>query len=235
LLREVGTTIAVMPLWRLQTVGGRRLDFLYPNRGRGRKIILRGEAVYCFRRFRDLIGDLTEAAWVRFVRRLSRNRPLLGETTDLREFLFGSDRAALARFGKALREIQDNRCFYCDARLRAEAAVDHFIPWSRYPLDLGHNLVLADTRCNSGKADRLAAFDHLKRWSARNEDPSLAGTFGARSLPHDLDVTERVAAWAYGQAERIDAVVWQRGRDGLTRLDPRWHGLPGMTRGGAQG
>ena len=36
-------------------------------------------------------------------------------------------------------------------------AVDHFIPWRRYPLDLGHNFVLAHSACNSSKGDRLAA------------------------------------------------------------------------------
>jgi hypothetical protein len=31
LLQEVARVIEVMPLWKLQTVGRRRLDFLYPN------------------------------------------------------------------------------------------------------------------------------------------------------------------------------------------------------------
>ncbi len=228
LLREVARTIAVMPLWRLQTVGDQRLDFLYPNVGRGRKIEIRGEAVYCFRRFRDLIGDLTENAWVRFVRRLRPNRELLGDRADLREFLFGSDRASLGRFCPVLHDLQNGRCFYCDRRLKTEGAVDHFIPWSRYPLDLGHNLVLADTRCNAAKADRLAAFDHLERWSARNRDPVLNDAFATESLPHGRDVTERVASWAYGQAEQVHAHVWLSGPDGLTDLDPRWRRLPGM-------
>jgi hypothetical protein len=55
LLGEVGRIIEVMPLWKLQTVGRQRLDFLYPNAGEGRVIRLHGEAVYCLRRFRDLI------------------------------------------------------------------------------------------------------------------------------------------------------------------------------------
>jgi hypothetical protein len=84
-----------MPLWKLQTVGSDRLSFLYPDLGKGNRIELRGEAVYCLRRFRDLIGDMAETAWVRFVRRLPRNQALLGEGPDLREFLFGSDRSAL--------------------------------------------------------------------------------------------------------------------------------------------
>ena len=66
-------------------------------------------------------------------------------------------------------EIQDRRCFYCNERLSAVSThVDHFIPWSRYPVDLGHNFVLADSRCNGQKRDRLPAYDHLAAWTERN-------------------------------------------------------------------
>jgi hypothetical protein len=37
-----------------------------------------------------------------------------------------------------------------------------------YPLDLGHNFVLADNRCNNKKRDRLPAYEHLAKWTARN-------------------------------------------------------------------
>ncbi len=228
LLTDVGRTIAIMPLWKLQTVGGQRLDFMYPNEGRGGRIRMRGEAVYCFRRFRDLVGDLAQTAWVRFVGGLVKNRPILGETADLRQFLFGSDRGLLAPFRQFLWDFQDGRCFYCDNRLRGEVAVDHFIPWARYALDLGHNLVLADCRCNGDKADRLAAFDHLRHWCARNERHELIEGFDKRSLPHELHRTRRIASWAYSQAESISAGVWQRGRDELAQIDHHWRELSGM-------
>ena len=32
---------------------------------------------------------------------------------------------------------------YCGGRLDAAAAVNHFVPWSRYPVDFGHNFVLS--------------------------------------------------------------------------------------------
>ena len=35
-------------------------------------------------------------------------------------------------------------------------SVDHFISWSRYTTDLGHNFVLAHPGCNSQKSDYLA-------------------------------------------------------------------------------
>jgi hypothetical protein len=50
----------------------------------------------------------------------------------------------------------------------AAAHVDHFIAWARYPVDLGHNFVLADSKCNSQKRDRLPACDHLAAWAERN-------------------------------------------------------------------
>ena len=41
--------------------------------------------------------------------------------------------------------------------MTGEGCVDHFIAWSRYPVDLGHNLVLAHNGCN--EADRLVRVD----------------------------------------------------------------------------
>ncbi len=161
LLRDVARTIEAMPLWKLQTIGRDKLDFLYPNLGKGSRLRLHGEAVYCLRRFRDLIGDMAETAWVRFVQRLPRNQGLLGGGPDLRDFLFGSDRTALGAARNLLLEVDGNRCFYCTGAIRGEPVVDHFVPWARYPLDLGDNFVLADSRCNGEKADRLAAFEHL--------------------------------------------------------------------------
>jgi hypothetical protein len=225
LLGDVARTIEVMPLWKLQTVGADRLSFLYPNVGKGNRIDLSGEAVYCLRRFRDLIGDIAETAWVRFVRRLPRNQHLLGEGPDLREFLFGSDRAALGTVRDLLRDFQENHCFYCAEAIRGEPVVDHFVPWSRYPLDLGHNFVLADARCNGGKLDRLASFEHLDRWCERNAHPDWTAALESRLLPHDARRTRRVAGWAYAQAEKGGATVWRRGRDELVTLDPGWRDL----------
>jgi hypothetical protein len=225
LLAGVARVIEVMPLWKLQTVGRQRLDFLYPNVGRGSRIRLRGEAVYCFRRFRELIGDMSEGAWVRFVRRLPGNRPLLGDAQDLREFLFGADRSSLGSARELLREYEADRCFYCGGRIRGEADVDHFIPWSRYRLDLGHNFVLADSRCNGYKSDRLASVDHLERWHARNTKGDWTTLLREHAVPVDEQLTRRVAVWAYGQAARTGSTVWSQGRDGMVSLDPSWQSL----------
>jgi hypothetical protein len=48
-----------------------------------------------------------------------------------------------------------------------EADVDHFVPFSLYPRDQAHNLVLAHPPCNRSKSDSLAAKAHLERWLDR--------------------------------------------------------------------
>jgi hypothetical protein len=141
--------------------------------------------------------------------------------------LFGSDRVALVRFARVLRKHQDGRCFYCGRVLAAVPAVDHFIAWSRYPLDLGHNFVLADGACNGNKADRLPAVEHLARWTKRKSDGALLEDFEREALPHDLSATTRVASWAYGQAERSRAQLWVAGRDGLEFLPDNWRSRAG--------
>jgi 5-methylcytosine-specific restriction endonuclease McrA len=103
-----------------------------------------------------LVTDLVRGAWLRFVRQ--QNPGILGETTDLSEFLFDSERIALAVVRPVLMDLQRGRCFYCGDALRdGSVDVDHFIRWSRYSADLGHNFVLADRRCNNQKRDRIAA------------------------------------------------------------------------------
>jgi hypothetical protein len=96
LTREVAETIRVMPLWKLQTIGRSRVEFLYdhdPNEGH--EISLKEGVCYCFRLFYGLIHELVRGAWLRFVRSVSENRLLLGDATDLSIFMFGSGRAPL--------------------------------------------------------------------------------------------------------------------------------------------
>jgi hypothetical protein len=40
LVREVDRTVQKMPLWKLQTVGEERLDFLYENKDRGNRLAM---------------------------------------------------------------------------------------------------------------------------------------------------------------------------------------------------
>jgi len=161
-----------MPLWKLQTLGQERVDFLYENAGAGHVIELRPGVAYCFRKFHALISDQVRGAWLRYVRQ--QNLDVLGEAADLNDFLFGSERNNLALVRPVLMDLQRGRCFYCRAAITGTTAhVDHFIAWFRYPTDLAHNFVHADSRCINKKCDRLPACGHLAaiEWSV----PECAG------------------------------------------------------------
>jgi hypothetical protein len=188
-------------------------------------IELRPCVAYCFRKFHALISDLVRGAWLRYVRQL--NLDILGETADLNQFLFGSERAALAIVRPILIDIQQGRCFFCNKPLsRPSTHVDHFIPWARYPVDLGHNFVLADGRCNSQKCDRLPAYDHLAAWTERNTKfgDQIGNAMRERGIVADLTVSNRVARWAYEQTESADGLTWVRCAE-LVPLAPAWRTL----------
>jgi hypothetical protein len=221
LISSVDGVVRKMPLWKLQTVGHERLDFLYENVDRGNSITLKAGVAYCFRAFHDLVLDLIRGAWLRFVR--AQNTDGLGDITDLSAFLFGSERVSLGQYQPILMEVQKGSCFYCGTSFGRKVDVDHFIPWSRYPVDLGHNFVLSHAGCNRSKSDHLAAEPHLARWLERNEENArmLLDGFREAGLLHDLSASESIALWAYAQAERIGGRVWLEGST-LVALSDEW-------------
>lgn len=223
LVREVGQLLDQMPLWKLQLVGKERLDFLYEERLIDRGIVLRPGVAACFRAQFGVVQALVQTAWLSFVQCLPMNRPILGSMTDLSDFLFGSERNGLRVVAEGLLGLQGGACFYCGNAVRDGGAVDHFIPWSRYPLDLGHNFVLAHNSCNQDKRDMLAASAHLERWVARNdgETAGLREVFERARFPHDADASLSVAEWAYENAERAGALVWVR-KGQTARLAEGW-------------
>ena len=223
LLGRVERTIRVMPLWKLQTMGSERLEFLYENREEEnpREIVLKPGVAYCFRQFYSLIVEMVEGAWTQHVRRT--NDALLGPEAELRQFLFGTSRRDLSRYREILEDIQEGRCFYCRGRLRETSAVDHFIPWRRYPLDLAHNFVLAHSTCNSRKGDRLAAVPHLRHWHERNQSNlyELPRLFDEAGLVHDRDASNKITRWAYEQVARQGGQVWVK-KDTTEKLGGAW-------------
>jgi hypothetical protein len=117
LVTEVDQVVRTMPLWKLQTVGEERLDFLYENRDRGNSITLKPGVAYCLRAFYELLRDLIQGAWVRFVQKLNANR--LGNVTDLGTFLFGQERASLEVYRPILMDVQGGTCLYCQKNPRS--------------------------------------------------------------------------------------------------------------------
>lgn len=222
LVQEVDQVVRNMPLWRLQTIGISQFDFLYENRRRGTTIELRPGVTYCLRQFYELIDDLVRGAWVRYIRR--HNQDTLGTTTDLVEFLFGSERSNLSTVREILKGVQARRCFYCERPLpQQDGHVDHFIPWAKYPADLGHNFVLAHAGCNSAKADHLAAADYLEAWIERNVQfqTYLADEFTRYGVLHDLPTSVHIANWAYQQTFNAGGLTWRRS-DELVPLPINW-------------
>ena len=210
LISKVKHVVAGMPLWKLQTLRGRKLEFLYENTGQGAGIVLKRGVAFNLRHFHPLVTGLARSAWAQFVRQLGANHDALGQAVDLEEFLFGTPRADLSDYRPILEELQSDRCFYCNGRLRGRGAVDHFVPWRRYPVDLAHNFVLSDAGCNSRKSDLLADVPFLERWVRRNDDAKheLAARFTDRHLPFDFDASRQVTRWAYAQVERAGGQVW---------------------------
>lgn len=225
LVREVAGTVATMPLWKLQVINKTPQPFLYAQVGKGRTITLNPGIAYCFRRFHGFVTRLAQDGWIRHVRRVPANGELLGERTDLAEFLFGSSRKSLVEYRKVLAELQGPACFYCGGR-RQETDVDHFIPWSWYSLDLGHNFVLTCRACNAAKGDSLAALRHLENWARRNDDHGwdLTEAFRERGLACNLSATRTVGIWAYRRLEAAQGVAWVRGRS-TEALPAAWQQL----------
>lgn len=208
-ISSISTTVRDQPIRYLQNVGGQTVSFLYAiGPGAGSITLLPGIA-YALRRFQVFVVRLAQGGWVRHVRENPRNRVLIGEAGDLEAFMFEQSRQALAAARRVLAEAQGNRCFYCERRVTGVGAVDHFIPWARYPRDLAENFVLACTACNWAKSDMLAASSHREKWAQRNRTGGLMiDMLASVGMVSDRLAMEAVAQWAYGDAARLGARLW---------------------------
>jgi hypothetical protein len=226
LLAQVRAHVGSMPLWKLHTVNGEQIPFLYHRGTSDREIVFEPGIVACLVDFAQLVEDAVKASWLRFVLRWNPN--LLGATCQVEDHLFPGERKTLAVWREALDDLQAERCFYCEGAMRGDVAVDHFLPWSRYARDLGHNFVLAHAECNGRKRNHLASSIHLARWCERNEQhgSDLARRFDERGLPHDLPTLKRVACALYRVVAISGANVWHAGR-ALVPLTDDWRRILG--------
>jgi len=224
-ITETSQLIDKMPLWRLQVLRKETLDFLYAKSPAKGSIRLKWGVAANLRRFHGMIIRLAQSEWLRFIQALPGNALLLGATSDLGQFLFGAERSALIRMTEPLTEVQRGLCLYCQRRA-GSGEVDHFVPWSRYPRDLAHNLVLAHKDCNRNKSDLLASEVHLDRWLQRNSDyDSAIGEAGRRaSIIVDLPAAVNVAAWAYAHGTELGAAAWLSG-DIVEPLTGKWRSM----------
>jgi 5-methylcytosine-specific restriction endonuclease McrA len=176
-LDAVELTVARYPLLRLQTVDGVPRPFIYDvawnehvslaalHRSGGGLVVFRPGAADELLRLSPLVRPLVELHWVRMVAQLNHLTPV---EDSLRVHLFGADRVGFPPvLRNGLRELQPDECFYCGERVAGGVAVDHFLPWSRWPNDAIENLVIAHERCNSKKSDHIAGIGPLSRWGDR--------------------------------------------------------------------
>lgn len=92
-------------------------------------------------------------------------------------------------------------------------AVDHFIPWSMYLSDTGHNFVLADTNCNSKKSNSLASDEFLDKWQERNgeQDLIIVDRISVLGFLSDKERSHKVAEWTYAQGKENNYSIWSIG------------------------
>ncbi|MEW1959552.1 HNH endonuclease [Kineococcus sp. NPDC059986] len=216
--RSVAHTLAQQPLFALQKTGGRSpgTAFLYDDSWLHKKVSVVDLDAHdwsidlfpgvptALARVSPLLQPVLQQWWVDDVQRL--NAAAL-EAPDLHGFLFGADRAAVARLAPGLREFQDGRCFYCAKPSGASVHVDHVLPWSRVPLDGVRNLVAVDPRCNGDKLATLPAVEHVRDLLARPE-ADLQALAAPLRWPVD---TARVRSAATGlyRAAAAGAPLWR--------------------------
>ena len=202
-MTAVEKTVATQPINYLQNVGGETLPFLYERNTNS--ITLKNGVTYCLRRFQPLIQQLARSRWTDFIKKNSKNIPILGKKDDLNSFLFETSRKTLGLVCKALIGLYGNKCFYCD-KATSGLEVDHFIPFSLYPRDLMHNFVLACPTCNRSKSDTLAAKIHLDKWvklTTKNSD-AIAKIGELTGVSESLKTSVSITKWAYHSA--IDSI-----------------------------
>lgn len=234
LLDSVAWKLIEMPLPRLQVVGESKTEFLYrigwDERVRREdtrapsfdaRVHLRPGVAENLVRLSGLMRPLIQRSWARMVARIRQNRSLTDEAR-LEEFLFGAPRIALDPVRADLRELQNDRCFYCDGRFTGTPDVDHFIPWARHADNGIDNLVAADTRCNNAKRDFLASGEHVARWVARITAAASASRLGEIAARARWDRDPRRTLGAARHIYRRlpeDVRLWRRPRLFTTVLE----------------
>ena len=211
LVKDVARTVKDMPVRYLQNINGQNFEFLYQLNLCGKQLVLMPQVMYCLRQFSEIIEELCQKRWIDYIRKNSTNSPILNKLPNLEQFMFEPSRNQLNAVANVLVELQDCKCFYCNKSMKkGNYAVDHFIPWSMYPSDTGHNFVLADTNCNSKKSNSLASDEFLDKWQERNEEQDLiiVDRISVLGFLTDKERSHKVAEWAYAQGKENNYLMW---------------------------
>lgn len=211
LVKDVARTVKDMPVRYLQNINGQNFEFLYQFEQSKQRLTLLPQVMFCLRQFSEIIEELCQKRWIDYIRKNSSNAPILNKLPNLEQFMFEPTRNQLNAVANVLVELQDCKCFYCNKPMRkGNYAVDHFIPWSMYPSDTGHNFVLADSSCNSKKSNLLACDEFLHKWQERNEEQDLiiVDRISVLGFLTDKERSHKVAEWAYSQGKENKYLMW---------------------------
>lgn len=211
LIKDVARTVKEMPVRYLQNINGQNFEFLYQFEQSKQQLTLLPQVMFCLRQFSEIIEELCQKRWIDYIRKNSSNVPILNKLPNLEQFMFEPSRNQLNAVANVLVDLQDCKCFYCNKPMKkGNYAVDHFIPWSMYPSDTGHNFVLADSSCNSKKSNALASEEFLDKWRERNEvqDLIIVDRISVLGFLTDKGRSHKVAEWAYGQGKENQYVMW---------------------------
>ena len=211
LLKDVARTVKEMPVHYLQNLNGQNFEFLYQLSHCRKQLILLPQVMYCLRQFSEIIEELCQKRWIDYIRKNSSNAPILNQLPNLEQFMFEPSRNQLSAVANVLVDLQECKCFYCNKPIKkSNYAVDHFIPWSMYSSDTGHNFVLADSSCNSKKSNLLASDEFLHKWQERNEaqDLIIVDRISVLGFLTDKERSHKVAEWAYAQGKENGYLLW---------------------------
>ena len=200
-----------MPVRYLQNINGQNFEFLYQFEQSKQRLTLLPQVMFCLRQFSEIIEELCQKRWIDYIRKNSSNAPILNKLPNLEQFMFEPTRNQLNAVANILVELQECKCFYCNKVMKkGNYAVDHFIPWSMYPSDTGHNFVLADSSCNSKKSNLLASNEFLHKWQERNEEHNLiiVDQISVLGFLTDKERSHKVAEWAYEQGKANNYLMW---------------------------
>jgi 5-methylcytosine-specific restriction endonuclease McrA len=237
LARTVEWKLVEMPLPKLQVIGLVEDRFVYEYNfprdmknqrlirpyweGQGEtfdnRLLLRENVGASLIALNGVLRPLIHRQWAMMVAKLNHR-----EEAALEKFLFGHERIPLDPVRRPLRELQGERCFYCDGKLATKVEVDHFIPWARHADDGIHNLVAADQKCNHRKNHYLAAAEHVERWRQRSKKHAsdLAEIARQASWESRPERTLSVARAIYGMLPG-DARLWRTGDEFVVIERPR--------------
>lgn len=210
-LKEVARTIKAYPSRYLQNAENKQSrEFLFVYDPKANSITLKRGIAYCFARFSKIVHKLCQQYWTEFVRKNRHNQIYFSDDVDLQQFLFHQSRQSLKLLIPVLLDIQDGQCFYCQQSLTSNLEVDHFIPWSKYPIDTTHNFVLTDHKCNNSKRDYLAEEIYYEKWLIRNQQHGDTIDKSTKNLGFvtNLERSETVSQWAYQLAVEHNDLVW---------------------------